>query len=416
MPDKKNIELTIAPFLSEVTFGFAFSRFLDSVKNESGESFKDFGSGLPLRWEGYKEWVYHEGRRVLDFGKWKKKGIGQGEILNATIKAIELHQNSEYRNNLVQWDRRYGPESRSHKRLLDAQNNPADLFELEKILFTLYRGSQSDEESVFNSLSEKLNRKYDLLAYLFFLKDWTRFIPIKPVKFSKALEKLGMPLTLSGRCSWENYQGYLERINLVRNKLSEYRIPGNRLIDAHSFCWILISLWDENSPVKKATWIKAVPESASKLAKSDFDDDRNLVKTPEDFLDESRQKQFVGANAQLIVFNAEKRKLLKEGKKQLADAVKDVSENPSLGYDIESFEVDGSPKRIEVKAVSASKDYWRFYLSENELLKSKKLNGYVFALVNGINSKRPQIWEFPAKQLPESALKPVVYKVYLKIP
>jgi len=55
---------------------------------KSGVEFKDFGSGLPHKWKGYKDWIYNERRRVLDFKSWRKPGIGKGIIIKNMIAAV----------------------------------------------------------------------------------------------------------------------------------------------------------------------------------------------------------------------------------------------------------------------------------------------------------------------------------------
>jgi len=82
------------PALKATTFAAAFARFRAAVLAVSGEPFQDFGSGLALQREGYKEWVYHNGRIALGFDHWKPSHIGSGEILQKTINAIQLPPNA----------------------------------------------------------------------------------------------------------------------------------------------------------------------------------------------------------------------------------------------------------------------------------------------------------------------------------
>ncbi|MCB1860297.1 MAG: DUF3883 domain-containing protein [Gammaproteobacteria bacterium] len=402
--------------LGEVAFSFAYDRFCRGVRVKSGRDFTDFGSGLPFDWEGYKDWVYLEGRGRLGLEGWKKSDPGNGKILNSAIMAIEIHSGPENRNNLVQWDARYGDQGRSHKALLDARTQPDTARAIESALYKLYRGERKDEGQIFEDLISLLGKRYDLLAYLFFLKDWTRFMPIKPERFSEAFEHLGISFKMSGRCSWENYQGYMARLHLVREKLSEFQVLGNRLIDAHSFCWILAALWESDVPQVEPEWIRAVPLTASRPIRDQGGPDISVEKTGEDYLREAETKQELGALAQSRVLEAEITRLRQLGRPDLADRVTDVSGNPVLGYDIESYFEDGAPKRIEVKAAATGMRYWRFYLSENEREKSMQLNGYVFALVEKVRSDQPRIWEFPAKELPTDSLHAVTYQVFLQTP
>jgi hypothetical protein len=87
----------------------------------------------------------------------------------------------------------------------------------ESALFELYRGSLAPE-TAFDLLVEQAGRRYDLIAYLFYLKDWSHFLPISPERFDTAFEMLGIELKTSKQCSWKNYQGFLR----VIRELNDY--------------------------------------------------------------------------------------------------------------------------------------------------------------------------------------------------
>jgi hypothetical protein len=125
---------------------------------------------------------------------------------------------------------------------LEAQRDKHDLRAIEKSLFELFRG-QSDEGVTFDRLSELTEQKYPLLAYLFFLKDMDRFTPIQPTGFDRAFRELGVDLVTLRNCSWENYSHYNGVLGEVRVALEQVAgLKNVRLIDAHSFCWILSTL------------------------------------------------------------------------------------------------------------------------------------------------------------------------------
>ena len=65
-----------------------------------------------------------------------------------------------------------------------------------------------DEGATFDHLSELTGAKYPLLAYLFFLKDMDRFMPIQPTTFDCAFRDLGIDLVTVRNCSWENFQRF----------------------------------------------------------------------------------------------------------------------------------------------------------------------------------------------------------------
>ena len=82
--------------------------------------------------------------------------------------------------------------------------------------------------------------KYPLLGYLYFLKDMDRFMPIQPTTFDRAFRDLGIDLVTVRNCSWENYQQFNTALRGVQGALvGTGDLTKIRLIDAHSFCWML---------------------------------------------------------------------------------------------------------------------------------------------------------------------------------
>jgi len=81
----------------------------------------------------------------------------------------------------------------------------------------------------------------------------------------------------------------------------------------------------------------------------------------------------LGKMGEDLVMSYEKNRLLKAGLKDLAYKVKHSSESEGdgLGYDIKSYDLDGSTIYIEVKSTTGEKNT-PFFLSSNELLASKK--------------------------------------------
>ena len=192
----------IDPFLFTCQLD-AFKKF---VEYESGVPFISFPSNpYTEKEEGYKYDVYHSGRDALAFQDWKSSDIGGGDIVDDVIEAIEVPE-----NNLVPWQSRYGDTARPHQVLYVAKDGTDNLDHIERCLFDLYR-SNNDEKS-FNDLIEIIGRSYPLLAYLFFLKDRSKFLPIAPRSFDRAFEHLGVKFKTSNRCSWENYSTFLRFI------------------------------------------------------------------------------------------------------------------------------------------------------------------------------------------------------------
>ena len=114
-------------------------------------------------------------------------------------------------------------------------------------------------------------------------------------------------------------------------------------------------------------------------------------------LKNERNKE-IGTFGENFVFENEKRYLIENGRKDLADKVKWVS-NPINGIDgsvdIKSFFLDGTPKNIEVKSSSQNTDdIFTFYITKNEIKIALENQGtYVLVLVDGISKNEHGIIE-----------------------
>jgi hypothetical protein len=223
-------------------FSDAFARFQKLVTARSGHPFRGFDEGIAAVWESYKPRLRDYALGLLRAGEWSTGDIGSGAILNRMIEAIEIQESrSNLTNNLVFWQNRYGHANRDHRVLLEAASDPKLCRDLEGLLFGLYRGNA--DEGTFDRLSELTGGKYPLLAYLYFLKDMDRFMPIQPTGFDRVFNAIGINFSTLRQCSWQNYSTFNQTIAGLRPLIAESaRLRTVRLIDAHSFCWIFSSL------------------------------------------------------------------------------------------------------------------------------------------------------------------------------
>ena len=168
---------------------------------------------------------------------------GSGVILNRTVEAIEIQGGRlNLTNNLVFWQNRYGHANRDHRAMLEAASNPVSRGAIEALLFGLYRGV-TDEGVTFVGLVDATGGKYPLLAYLFFLKDMDRYMPIQPTGFDHAFRALGIEFTTLRQCSWANYARFNATLDGLRPLIAHAAgLDTVRLVDAHSFCWIFSTL------------------------------------------------------------------------------------------------------------------------------------------------------------------------------
>jgi len=221
------------PEIDPYLFDRQFEAFKAFVQAQSGVAFVSFDSNpYTETQEGYKYGIHRAARDALAFQDWRDSQIGSGKIVEAVIAAIEIPD-----NNLVPWQGRFGKEARPHQPLYETKRDHGKLLTIESCLFNLYR--EEKEVESFEGLVRFFGRSYPLLAYLFFLKDKSRYLPIAPTFFDRAFEHLGADFKTTRRCSWENYSTYNYLIGELKLMLAEYLAVEVTLLDAHSFAWML---------------------------------------------------------------------------------------------------------------------------------------------------------------------------------
>lgn len=225
------------PLMDPFRFDIHLGAFLRFVEEQDGQRLTSFRESRYLQHEeGYKIALWAHAQDLLRVEAWQPGDIGRGTILASVQQALHLAN-----NNLVDW---------RNKDLLKSPpgsdaGDPADrLTATETALFHLFR--DANEPRTFQELVDLVGRRYDLIACLFFLKDCRRFLPIRPSRFDQAFEMLGIPLTTSGLCSFENYTRFLAAMQLLQNTLQR-DLPSApvQLLDAHSFAWILANQMQE---------------------------------------------------------------------------------------------------------------------------------------------------------------------------
>jgi hypothetical protein len=91
------------------------------------------------------------------------------------------------------------------------------------------------------------------------------------------------------------------------------------------------------------------------------------------YLEREARNASLGLAGELFVLNFERARLILSGRENLAESVEHVpvTQGDGLGFDIRSFELDGSDRFIEVKTTAYGKQT-PFFLSSNELRTSRK--------------------------------------------
>ena len=208
------------------------SRFLSFVHSKDGRdgaiSFRD-STGFLGREEDYKSRIAEAARLALDFNSWEESWIGTGRIAQCAVNAMKKAGNLVNVNQQIDFQNRLDP------------THPKFKQDAEMVLYKLYRDPRLLDADIFSEAVATFGAKYDTIAFLFFVKDDTRFLPISTGHFDIGFSILDIDYTTSRLCAWDNYKGYLEISREIRDLLEAmlpmYGTP--RLIDAHSFVWII---------------------------------------------------------------------------------------------------------------------------------------------------------------------------------
>jgi hypothetical protein len=388
--------------ISPSRFRLAYNRFQSLFEDRYDKklvSFQDPDTTLASQ-ENYKNWLPGQAQDILKAHSWSRKNIGDGNILARVIQAIEIPG-----NNLLQWQARNGPKSRVHSNLLKIKRHSAKCREIETCFYQLYKNRTTDS-SLFERIIEVSGRRYELLAYLFFIAAPHQFLPIRTKSFDKAFAELGVEHRTANRCDWDNYQTFIKIIKSVQKQLQAEGIEDATLLDAHSFCWIL----SRKDSARREFKVPALMAFQGRILAHKPNGTFSVKEDAEirDMQQEMIKRNAAGQIAEEAALKAERRRLQKAGRSDLAEKVQSVADKPGLGYDIQSFELDGSERFIEVKNVSQGN---RFFISESEWLNSRNRSNYFFYLVQGIERERPLVTIMSAVELEYHHLCPTQYVV-----
>ncbi|WP_406720774.1 hypothetical protein RPE78_12840 [Thioclava litoralis] len=184
----------------------------------------------------------------LGADSWTQDQVGSGTIVAKVIDAIEIQAtHGDLNNNMVFRQNRFGHANRDHRALIEAATTGTGLQTLERLLFQLYC-TDEDKGALFDELSEATGAKYPLMAYLFFLKDMDRFMPIQPTGFDRVFGEIGLNFRTLRNCTWENYSQFNGILNALREPIADLaNLDHVRLIDAHSLLWLISTLLREEA-------------------------------------------------------------------------------------------------------------------------------------------------------------------------
>lgn len=203
-----------------------FENYIKSNQDSDSISFKD---GFISKEEGYKERVFYNAHSSLELSSWSDSIIGDGTISRCVKKAISKVENLVHHNQIIHF-----------------KNVVEDKLKLsEQVFYQLYCGN--DDAHAFEKAVELFGAKYDLIAALFFIKDIKKYLPVRSSEFDKRFELLGIDFSMAGKCSWYNYNRYLQIVDKIREKLQNHYGFDIDLIDAHTFLWMILSAKDNTT-------------------------------------------------------------------------------------------------------------------------------------------------------------------------
>lgn len=395
--------------ISQNIFEIVLSGFNKLWTEKVDESKIDFKSHpTVVKHENYKYEIIEDAKNQLLLKTWRETDIGSGAILKNVKNAINVKS-----NNLIDWRKKD-----DFKKLKANREN-------EKFLYDFFK-SKIQDKIAFDNFVE-IGFSYQLIAYLFFIKNHQKYMPISQEKFDEIFSSINIDFKTSHNCSWENYVEFNEIIKLFRKQLSQ-RFKNASLLDAHSFLWIYGFQLDK--PKEKVKQEKATQKSETKVTDEpkekpkpeletytpkkvvDLDD---LTETANeiDYIENHRKLMEIGDLAEKIVLESEI-EFLKAEYPELAEKVRLVSNNPKLGFDVLSFEPDGKQKQIEVKAISVNRNAKSFIITRNEFSKSKTYSNYYVYCVTELNTETPKILRIKNPDFENNndfLIEPLTYKI-----
>lgn len=184
-------------------------------------------------------------------------------------------------------------------------------------------------------------------------------VELKHQNISAVLIKLGMPY-IQGYKPRSNYQRLLlevvgEYVSAHPELRELFRIDADTVPPVPTVADFLAAMVDPPQPEHPGRDSTAEPRVV-------------YVPGEPDYLEIEARNQSLGDAGEAFILNFERARLLHIGKDSWADRIEQVSvtEGPSAGFDIRSFEEDGSDRFIEAKTTKYGK-HTPFFVTPNEL-------------------------------------------------
>lgn len=224
-------------------------------------------------------------------------------------------------------------------------------------------------------------------------------VEFKFANISAVLRDMGLPYVL-GYQPRGNYQGAL-RAEVERSLARDPEIPG------------LL----EDMPTPDVPPTAQLEEAKPPVMAPSSTSGRSRIAVDVDFLERHARNRDVGLKGELLVVEHERRWLSDRGRPDLAERVAHVPSTlgDGAGYDVSSFQLDGSPHHIEVKATPGSIAA-PFFLSAGELRYAVEPQGaYSIYRVFDLGPN-PKFYRITGDMAEILELTPVSYRALVRAP
>lgn len=211
--------------IDENMLNIATAELFEEIRKQKTQKEKDieFDNGFFKHEEGYKYGVFNKGQKCLNFESWTEDLIGTHVIADNVLNALKLGTNLIYfmNNDFV-------------------EKVDVDVKRAERILFDMYKSADEDSDRIaFENFIEYFGKNYSRTAYLFFLKDKEKYLPVMPDLFKTRFEWLNIQTECCNGCTWDHYLEFIQLIKDLRNRIEPYFKHNVSILDTHSFVWCM---------------------------------------------------------------------------------------------------------------------------------------------------------------------------------
>ena len=224
-------------------------------------------------------------------------------------------------------------------------------------------------------------------------------IEFKHGNISAVLDKLGFPY-LPGYRPRGNFQGLLAEV-----------VAGRLRKDAFIDKIALAAVEQPAVTPEHIDFARTKTDAPLRQEMAQFELPPSFKAVKRDYLEREAANQSLGSAGEEFVLRFEHWRLVASGYEELAERVEHVSktQGDGLGFDILSFNLDGSERFIEVKTTTFGRET-PFFLSDRELVRSRvsKDDFHLYRVFEF--RKQPRLFDLPGPLDTKCHLDPITYR------